>query len=421
MDYYTATLVSASGSTAIGTWETSAAFEDLDAPVEDTKSFVVVVESKSQGSSIWNKVETWNVCTDPNALDDMGITRYAESVINRQSKFIRIAVNPLYENLAIACSTSKYFELAGGSNGTFSNALTTQCISAYSLYSNPEEVDVNIIIDSDKHLTVKQYMIALCEARMDAMAIIDPPYENLVNMRGNVEEGLRTWARNTLNQNTSYACTYANWLEVYDKWSGKYRWVPASGFAAGIFANTDSLNDAWFAPAGLNRGRLMGPLAVRRLAFNPKESQRDLLYKARLNPIVGFAGQGQVIWGQKTLLDKESAFNRINVRRLFMVLEKAIATAAKYYLFEPNDPLTRMLMVNMIEPFLRDVKARRGITSFQVICDDSNNTPERIDRNELYCDIYIKPVRAAEFIVLSFVATKTGVSFNEIAGTGTTV
>jgi phage tail sheath protein FI len=245
------------------------------------------------------------------------------------------------------------------------------------------------------------------------MAILDVPYSNVVNMRGNVEEGLRSWVNNTLNENTSYAALYGNWLEVYDKWNAKYRWIPASGHVAGVYANTDAVNDPWFAPAGLNRSQLRG---VRRLAFNPKQAQRDHMYKARINPIVGFAGQGQVVWGQKTLLDKESAFNRVNVRRLFIVLEKAISTAAKYFLFEPNDPTSRMLMVNMIDPFLRDVKSRRGINKFLIVCDETNNTAERQDRNEMHASIFISPTRAAEFLVLTFVATKTGVSFTEIAG-----
>lgn len=417
IDYYTSVMVAALGGTAISSWATSAAFVGLDSPVADTKSFVIIVQAQGQGSSAYETVETWNLSTDPNAVDDMGIGRYVES-INNQSRFIRIALSPLYQNRAIACSTASWMSLTGGVNGTPSESLTSQCISAYSLYSNPEEVDVNIFIDSDKAITVKQYIVDVCETRMDAMAILDIPYSSVVNMRGNVEEGLRTYVTNTLNENTSYAAIYGNWLEVYDKYSSKYRWIPASGDVAGIFANTDNVNDPWFAPAGLNRSQLRG---VRRLAFNPKESQRDLMYKARINPIVGFAGQGQVIWGQKTLLDKESAFNRINVRRLFIVLEKAIATAAKYFLFEPNDATTRMLLVNMIDPFLRDVRSRRGIYRFQVVCDETNNTNERIDRNEMHASIFIQPTKTAEVLVLTFVATKTGVSFNEIAGTSLNV
>jgi phage tail sheath protein FI len=214
-----------------------------------------------------------------------------------------------------------------------------------------------------------------------------------------------------LNLNTSYAAFYGNWIEVYDKWNGRYRWIPASGYVAGIYANTDDVSEPWMAPAGLNRAILQN---VRRLAWNPTKGERDILYKNGINPVVSFSGQGKVIWGQKTLLDKESAFNRVNVRRLFIILEKAISTAAKYFLFEPNTEFTRTLLINMIDPFLRDVRSRQGIYDFMIVCDNSNNTPERIDRNELWCDIYIKPTRAAEFIVLNFIATKTGASFTEL-------
>jgi phage tail sheath protein FI len=205
---------------------------------------------------------------------------------------------------------------------------------------------------------------------------------------------------------------YGNWLEVYDQYSRKYRWIPSSGYVAGIYARTDDMTDPWWAPAGLNRAILTN---IRRLAWNPSLGERDLLYKNGINPIVSFSGQGKVIWGQKTLLDKNSAFNRVNVRRLFMVLEKAISTAAKYFLFEPNDTATRNRMVSMINPFLRDVKARRGVYDFLVVADETINTPERIDRNELWCNIYIKPTRAAEYIVLNFVATRTGANFEEVA------
>ena len=222
---------------------------------------------------------------------------------------------------------------------------------------------------------------------------------------------LGSHATYSLNENSSYAALYGNWLEIYDKWNGRYRWIPSSGHVAGIYANTDDVSDPWFAPAGLNRGIISN---IRKLAYNPNQGKRDILYKNGINPITSFAGQGKVIWGQKTMLDKNSAFNRINVRRLFIILEKSIATAMKYFLFEPNDSFTRLQLINMIDPFLRDVKSRRGIYDYMIISDSTNNTPERIDRNELWVDIYIKPVKAAEFVVLNFIATKTGASFTEL-------
>ena len=184
---------------------------------------------------------------------------------------------------------------------------------------------------------------------------------------------------------------------------------------AGLYAHTDDVADAWWAPAGLNRAILTG---VRRLAFNPTEGNRDAMYVAGINPIVSFSGQGKVVWGQKTLLDKQSAFNRVNVRRLFLVLEKAIAKSAKYFLFEQNDEVTWMLLTNMIEPFLRDVQGRRGIYDFRVEINERTNTPERIDRNELWGNLWIQPTRAVEFIRLNFIATKTGASFDELISSG---
>jgi len=244
------------------------------------------------------------------------------------------------------------------------------------------------------------------------MAILDPPMSTVVGHRTE-EVGLLVSYVNTLSINSSYACIYGNWIEVYDKWNGKYRWCPPSGLVAGLFANNDNISESWFAPAGPNRAIITN---ARRLGWNANFGDRNIIYKNRINPIISLSGMGKLIYGQKTLLDKDSDFNRINIRRLFMVLEKAIATASRYFLFEPNDDISRLLLVNMIDPFLRDVKARRGIYDYLVICNETNNTPERIDRGELWCDIYIKPVRAAEFIVLNFIATKTGTSFSEVGG-----
>ena len=202
-------------------------------------------------------------------------------------------------------------------------------------------------------------------------------------------------------------------LKVYDKYNDQYIDIPASGHVAGLMANTDNTADAWFSPAGFNRGQILG---VTKVAFNPKKAERDELYKARVNPIVSFPGEGTVLFGDKTLLSRPSAFDRINVRRLFIVLEKAIATAAKFQLFEFNDEFTRAQFNNLVEPFLRDVKGRRGVTDFLVVCDETNNTGQVIDTNQFVADIYIKPARSINFISLNFIATRTGVEFSEIVG-----
>lgn len=366
--------------------------------------------------------EAWLVSTNERKLDDEGTNMFAENFLNTTSRYVRVALSASAKNTDMSSIWMQdYVTFAGGTNA--SALLTdTEINTAYDLYEDPEAVDINLLIESGKSTTVQQNLISIAEDRKDAIAILDVPESMVVNNRGNEVTDIRDYrlgnhATTNLNENTSYAALYGQYLEIYDKWNARYRWIPISGTAAGIYANTDDISDPWFAPAGLNRALITN---VRKLAFNPNQASRDIMYKNGINPVVSFSGQGKVIWGQKTLLDKNSAFNRVNVRRLFIILEKAISTAVKYFLFEPNDTFTRLQLINMVEPFLRDVKSRRGIYDFLVICDSTNNTPERIDRNELWADIYIKPAKAAEFIVLNFIATKAGASFTELVAAGST-
>lgn len=393
----------------------------VDGKPESDEEFVVIVQVKDQGETTWSNKEIWVVSTNERKLDDQGSTMYAEHLINSQSKYIRIAFNATQKNADWEITTRTWQQFAGGYDYNSNESATpsdADIIIGYELYQNAEEVDMNLIIDSNKSLTVKQEIIDICESRKDCMAVLDCLYSDIYNQSGSEVTNLRDWRNNTLAENTSYAALYGNWLNVYDKWNQTYRWIPASGHVAGIMANTDEVSDPWFAPAGLNRAVLSN---VRKLAWNPTSGERDVLYKNGINPIVSFASLGKVVWGQKTLLDKSSAFNRINVRRLFLVLEKAVSTASRYFLFEQNDDVTRLQLINMIDPYLRDVKGRRGIYDFLIVCDETNNTAERIDRNELWVDIYVKPTRAAEYIVLNFIATKTGASFTEIASTTNTL
>jgi len=415
------------------TWSTSAAIGRSDNSIEDDHSFLVLVQTIDQslpgidqteltepisgGTSNWVTREIFNVSLDPNAYDDTGRKRFVETMINESSNYIRVSLNqstytPIYDVSDFFTSEWLYLTMGTGGDTDFETADETSIIDALDLYENPEEIDVNIFIESIKSDEIKKHIVDICEARMDSMAILDPPMSTVVGHRTE-EVGLLVSYVNTLSINSSYACIYGNWIEVYDKWNGKYRWCPPSGLVAGLFANNDNISESWFAPAGPNRAIITN---ARRLGWNANFGDRNIIYKNRINPIISLSGMGKLIYGQKTLLDKDSDFNRINIRRLFMVLEKAIATASRYFLFEPNDDISRLLLVNMIDPFLRDVKARRGIYDYLVICNETNNTPERIDRGELWCDIYIKPVRAAEFIVLNFIATKTGTSFSEVGG-----
>jgi phage tail sheath protein FI len=241
------------------------------------------------------------------------------------------------------------------------------------------------------------------------MVFISPTKANVVNNSGSEVTSIQ--GTQSSYTRSSYAVFDTGWKYMYDKYNDKYRWIPCNGDTAGTCVTADLEADPWFSPAGFNRGQIKNAV---KLAFNPKKADRDTLYRGGANPIVGFQGSGFVLFGDKTHLDKESAFNRINVRRLFITLEKAIATAAKFQLFEFNDAFTRAQFRSLVEPFLRDVQGRRGIYDFRVVCDETNNTAQVVDANEFRADIFIKPARSINFITLTFVATRTGISFEEL-------
>jgi phage tail sheath protein FI len=250
--------------------------------------------------------------------------------------------------------------------------------------------------------------MGIAESRRDCMVFSSPPYTDVVNTTGQATK--ITNHRDALT-NSSFGVLDSGWKYQYDRYNDKYRYVPLNGDVAGLAARTDYIADPWFSPAGYNRGVIKN---VVKLAWSPSKTDRDTLYKKNVNPVVTFPGQGTLLFGDKTLLARPSSFDRINVRRLFIVLEKAIATASKFQLFEFNDSFTQAQFRNLVEPFLRDVQGRRGITDFRVVCDETNNTPEVVDRNEFVADIFIKPARAINFIQLNFVATRSGVSFEEV-------
>jgi phage tail sheath protein FI len=352
-----------------------------------------------------------------------GTYNYYQAAINKRSKYIRIAdddnavftnAGDVAANTTFAAPTSaEVYTLTGG---TDDNAPTVaELLLGYDMFADAETIDVNLIIGGcapagGDNTTFANNLIAIAESRKDVVVFLSPQLGDTVNNQTAAVDVV-TWA-NTLTS-TSYAVLDSTALYVYDKYNDVYSWIPAAGAVAGLCANTDNVADAWFSPAGLNRGQLLG---VTKVAFNPKKADRDDLYKARVNPIVSFPGEGTVLFGDKTALAKPSAFDRINVRRLFIVLEKAIATASKFQLFEFNDEFTRAQFRNLVEPFLRDIKGRRGITDFLVVCDETNNTGEVIDTNRFVADIYIKPARSINFISLNFIATRTGVEFSEIVG-----
>jgi phage tail sheath protein FI len=243
------------------------------------------------------------------------------------------------------------------------------------------------------------------------MLFISPPSTDVIDNSGNEATALDSFSQNA-NRST-YAVVDSAWKYQYDKYNDVYRWVPLNGDIAGLCARTDTQRDPWFSPAGLNRGQIKN---VVKLSWNPTKTERDTIYKAGINPVVTFPGEGTILYGDKTFQNRPSAFDRINVRRLFLILEKTIAKAARSTLFEFNDEFTRAQFVNLVEPFLRDIQGRRGIYDYRVVCDTTNNTAEVIDQNQFVGDIYIKPARSINFIQLNFVAVRTGVAFNEIVG-----
>jgi len=345
-----------------------------------------------------------------------GSTNYYKDVINSQSKYIwwlnhpdegtnwgSVASGITFNSLSANITT----RLTGGVDGN--DVSSGNILAGYSIFANDELYDVSLMpMGPTSDIAVVNAAISIAENRRDAMVFVSPPYSSVVNVPDQATR-INTY-RDTLTS-SSFAVLDSGWKYQYDRYNDKYRYVPLNGDTAGLAARTDYIADPWFSPAGYNRGVLKN---VVKLAYSPTKTDRDTLYKKGVNPVVTFPGQGTILFGDKTLLARPSAFDRINVRRLFIVLEKAIATAAKFQLFEFNDSFTRAQFRNLVEPFLRDVQGRRGITDFRVICDETNNTAEVVDRNEFVADIYIKPARAINFIQLNFIATRSGVSFEEV-------
>jgi hypothetical protein len=302
--------------------------------------------------------------------------------------------------------------LSAGSDG--STVTTGELKTAYEKFSDADTEDVSLLMCGPSGDTTHvDNLITIAENRKDAVVFASPQRSDVVNVTNS-----HTQKQNVIDffdniRSSSYVVFDSGYKYAYDRYNDVYRFVPLNGDLAGLAARTDLIADSWFSPAGLNRGVIRGAV---KLAFNPNKVQRDQLYVKRINPVVTFPGQGTVLFGDKTGLTSPSAFDRINVRRLFITLEKAISTASKFQLFEFNDEFTRANFRNIVEPFLREVQGRRGITDFLVVCDETNNTGEVIDRNEFIAEIFIKPARSINFITLQFIATRTGVAFEEVAG-----
>ena len=368
--------------------------------------FVDVVNNNSQWVRLVNNFNTATYSRDSDLVPG---TKSLDSDADDYAFGISLSTvaRQKFKSFTAADGLKKY-SLAGGTDGD-SDLADGDITGGYDLLGDAELVDVNLLLTGDHSVTVKKYAITKAEARKDAIAFISPDSTSAVT---NPTAAKVVNYFSTFNS-TSYAVFDSGFKRQYDRYNDEFFNIPLSSDTAGVTARTEFLNDAWYSPAGLNRGFIQN---VVKLTFNPDQTARDTLYKSRVNPIVTFRGQGTLLFGDKTALSKPSAFDRINVRRLFIVLEKAISTAAKFQLFEFNDDFTRANFVAAVEPFLGDVKSRRGMTDFKVVCDTTNNTPAVIDGNRFVADIYIKPNRSINFITLNFIAVRSGVSFEEIAG-----
>jgi hypothetical protein len=359
---------------------------------------------------------------------------YYKEVINQSSGYIWWAndrANAVSANAALVASSTATapgnFSMILGSDGydESNNSVFAVVAGAYDLFVSPEDIDISLVLQgkpiggstSINGYTVENFQLAnyiidnIVEVRRDCVALISPDRDIVIVNSGDQAAHLTAW-RGAI-RSTSYAVLDSGYKYQYDRYSDLNRWIPLNGDIAGLCVRTDNTNDAWWSPAGFNRGQIKN---IIKLAYNPRKSERDVLYSNGINPVVTFPGQGTVLYGDKTLQAKPSAFDRINVRRLFIVLEKAISTAAKFSLFEFNDAFTRAQFKNLVTPYLRNIQGRRGITDFLVVCDDTNNTPQVIDSNQFVGDIYIKPARSINFIQLNFVAVGTGVQFSEVVG-----
>ena len=413
--------------------------------VGDDEIHIVVYDSSGRQTGFDNDVagerlnsvlETFAfVSKHPEATTPQGNSNYYPDVIYRDSKFVywgdhpTAAIDasgdwgqPLSSDLSVQGS-SAFNKLSTGvenvdrstlANGADDYAVTDgEQLTSYARFDDGEAVDVNLIMAAKATSTLATNLVTIVEKRKDALVFISPERSDVVGVADSNTQTTNVKNFFDLLPSTSFAVFDSGYKYQYDRFNDVYRYVPLNGDIAGVTAFTESVADAFFSPAGFTRGQIRGAV---KLAYEPNKDQRDTLYKARINPVNSFPGQGTVLFGDKTALAKPSAFDRINVRRLFIILEKAIATAAKFQLFEFNDEFTRAQFKNLVEPFLREIQGRRGITDFKVVADESNNTGEVIDRNEFVADIFVKPTRSINFITLNFVAVRTGVAFTEIGG-----
>jgi hypothetical protein len=367
------------------------------------------------------------------SMDPNGQSNYYKNAIFNNSKYI-YAVDPVnYATTGISGAANTWGRISANTNfailpgsvtgtlagGTDVSVTDADIINGMSYFSDPVQTSISLIMTGPyTNTAVQTNAINIAATRKDAVAFVSPPQSNVVNNSGNEQSQVVSWMQGlssvTGGPTGSYGFADSGWKYLYDRYNNAYRWVPMNGDIAGLCVYTDTNNSPWYSPAGYNRGVIKN---VIKLAWNPTQANRDALYQVAVNPVASFPGQGTVLFGDKTMQTQPSAFDRINVRRLFIVLEKAISKAAQYSLFEFNDAFTQAQFVALITPYLRQVQAQRGITAFQVVCDSTNNTPSVVNNNQFVGDIYIQPNRSVNFIQLNFIAVGTGVSFSTITNT----
>jgi hypothetical protein len=385
---------------------------------EDAAHFnVIIVDADGAITGTAGAVlETFeNVSSVISEKTEDGSNNYMPTVINDRSAFINFDLINLTDLTAFS---SFDITLSGADDGSTESTIAMSLLQAgYDQFNTVENIDISLIMQGKARGTsadaeLASYIIQnIAEARKDCIVLVSPGRDAVVNNVGSEVVDVIAF-RNAIT-NSSYAVMDSGYKYRYDKYNDSYVYTPLNGDIAGLCVRTDSQRDPWFSPAGYNRGLIKN---VVKLAWNPNKTARDQLYKVDVNPVITQVGEGTLLFGDKTMLGRASAFSRINVRRLFIILQKSVSSAARSTLFEFNDVFTRTQFKNTVEPFLRNIQGRRGITDFRVVCDETNNTPNVIDGNEFIGDIYVKPARSINFIQLNFVAVRTGVEFSEIVG-----
>jgi len=362
------------------------------------------------------------------SVDSLGQSNYYKNAVFNNSKYIyavdpvnysatnatwgRTAANTSFTTLA----TPYTLPMTGGVDVAVTDA---DVISAMAFFTDTAQTSISLLTTGPyTNVAVQTAAINMAATRKDCVAFVSPPISAVVNNSGSEQSSVLSWMAGlsslTGGPNGSYGFADSGWKYLFDRYNNNYVWVPMNGDVAGLCVNTDQTTSPWYSPAGYTRGVIKNVIKV---AWNPTQTNRDNLYQVAVNPIVSFPGSGTVLFGDKTMQTQPSAFDRINVRRLFIVLEQAIARAARFSLFEFNDAFTQAQFVSLVTPYLRSVQAQKGISSFQVVCDSTNNTPSVINNNQFVGDIYIQPARSINFIQLNFVAVGTGVNFTTITNT----